>query len=187
MPMNPSVLENCGEVRMLMEDTDKMDVDIEKKRKGPELARTAKRHRSNACQNGNPEPLVVMTPEDKAKKEMLENVDGALKAAKSLHDRMNKELNEVAVVKRKLELKGWGPGPIEFLQTNTDKQTAAAESLFKEWCDLKSERDQASQGEKFDADRMQKKCLAMKTKEAETKTAYNNYRKNVLADFSKLR
>ena len=41
---------------------------------------------------------------------------------------MNKKLDEVSLVEVKLERKGWGPGPLEFLQRNTADQKALAEA-----------------------------------------------------------
>ena len=53
-----------------------------------------------------------------------EQFEATLKSAKSLYDKMNRELAEVRLVEARLASQPWGKGALEYLQENTKVQLA---------------------------------------------------------------
>eukprot|EP00959_Pyramimonas_sp_CCMP1952_P359032 7517879-Pyramimonas_sp.AAC.1 len=65
-------------------------------------------------------------------------MDKTSKGAKSLIDKMDRELAEVELVENRLKTKSWSPSTASYLQEETAKQVAFKESPHKLWTEGRS-------------------------------------------------
>ena len=102
----------------MMGEFEKTTVDQHLKR-GPDGQAAGKRPRKCAAPKPDDPKMKPSSPEEKEMQEATETLDASMESCKSLYDKMSRELSEVKVVEKKLEAKGWGDGPLNFLKTNT--------------------------------------------------------------------
>eukprot|EP00959_Pyramimonas_sp_CCMP1952_P076513 1598789-Pyramimonas_sp.AAC.1 len=173
--MEPEDVQN---VREHMQDAEVVTPRPDARRGGP----GNKRRRT---QPGDPRPdpqPVDMTPRKKAKKEAIEKFETATKTTKTYHDKVSRELGMVALVKQKLERKGWGEAPINFLTTQTATQVTECESLFKTWAEAKNVTlaDLSTEA-------IEQETVKLESAKKALEDSYTAYRKNVLADFQSIK
>ena len=122
-----------------------------------------------------------MTPRKKANMQAIERFEGISKTTKTYHDKVSKELM-VALVKQKLERKGWGDGPINFLTVQTDTQVKECESLFKEWAEAKSlnPTDMSTEA-------IEQAAIKLEGSKMTLEDGYSAYKRNVLSDFQNIK
>jgi len=123
-----------------------------------------------------------LSAEGQAKNAAVETWETSLKQAKSYYDKLTKELGLVTLVKQKLATRGWGQGPIDYLNNTTEAQTQESTTLFEAWAEGKSKTVEDMTNEA-----LLEAAKALTYKQKAVEVSYNDYRKNVLADFDKLR
>ena len=121
-----------------------------------------------------------LSAEEKALVEAQEELDAKLKSTKLFYDKIKRELATVKVVEETLKRKSWLSDGLAFLQAAVETQQASAEALFELWARLKS-TSLADVAAKTDATTQ---LIVLKEK---TEKAYDKFKKEVLADFLKLK
>ena len=109
-------------------------------------------------------------------------METTLKNAKQTYDKFRKELSTVCLVKQKLARKGWGDGPTNLLASETDKLDNKVEGLFQKWASDKAKEFNTMATMEIESD-----AEALDAERKSVEASYNEYKKNVLADFDKLR
>ena len=126
-------------------------------------------------------PLPIeLSPEDKALHEARESYKEAAMTAQKQQKKMNRELLQVDDVKKKLASVSWGAGPLAYLEQCTKAQFEK-EAELKKFVDEKNEMVFTTVADFNDAEKAMK-ALALNVSEG-----YAFYKKNVLADFARMK
>ncbi|CAK0801347.1 unnamed protein product [Prorocentrum cordatum] len=174
-----SMMENHGSVVV-----PQVQPPSKKRRKGNEAGSGSA---AGSAGGGAPEKTLTedekKTLEDeKTLAEAESNFKDAIKRAKVQYDKVQRELGEVNVIEDRMAAKtSWGEGPLNYLRSQTQVQKDNNDVLFKVWADMKK-IDKLDEVKSY-AD--QTKTITDKMKEVDD--AYKTYRKDVLADFAKLK
>ena len=86
----------------------------------------------------------------KALAEAKKALDEKMTALKSLHNRIIRELGEVGIIKKNMAQRtNWGPGPLTFLETETQKWVEKAGELLDYWVDVTAWKKDNHTGAEF--------------------------------------
>ena len=129
---------------------------------------------------GEPSPPPPLTEEEKLQIAAQEDLDAKLKSVKGFYDKMKRDLSTVKVVEETLKRKPWLADGLAILHTAVERQQTNAEELFDIWTRVKS-----SEYAEVVA-KTQATAELIQTKDS-TEALYNKFKKEVLADFLKLK
>ena len=140
---------------------------------------SAPRNRGSKRKAITPLPI-ELSPADKALHEARESYKDVAMQAQKQQKKMNKELTQVDDVKKKLASVSWGAGPLAYLEQCTKAQFEK-EAELKKFIDEKGELVFTTVAEFNDAEK------AIKAFALSISDGYTFYKKNVLADFARMK
>ena len=121
-----------------------------------------------------------LTEEEKLQIAAQEDLDAKLKSTKIFYDKMKRELSSIKATEETLKRKPWLADGLSFLREATEQQQKQAEELHDVWTRIKA-------SEFVDAAAKTKATGELIQAKDNTDSLYTKFRKEVLADFLRLK